>query len=215
MRNGSKHAAWVFGKNALNYQEKFMDVSLYEDGFNILCEKLEIGARVLDLACGPGNISSHLLHKRPDLKITGVDLAPEMIELARNNNPTAEFVVMDGREIHNLNATFDAIICGFLLPYLSKSETSLLISQTAEKLSTKGMLYLSTMEDDYSKSGLKKGSSDDEIYMYYYKEDYLTRVLQEANLKILTIERKSYIDHNNHDTTDLILIAQKQKSQIH
>ncbi len=186
-----------------------MDVSLYEDGFAILCEKLETGARVLDLACGPGNISGHLLCKRPDLKILGIDLAPEMIELARNNNPTAEFIVMDGREINKLSNNYDAIICGFLLPYLSKSETSLLITRTTEKLNPKGFLYLSTMEDDYSKSGLRKGSSGDEIYIHYYKEEYLTQALQGANLKIVRIERKSYTDKNNQDTTDLILIAQK------
>ncbi|TCV19528.1 hypothetical protein EDC17_100450 [Sphingobacterium alimentarium] len=45
-----------------------------------------------------------------------------MIELAKKNNPTAHFDVMDSRHIGELTDSYDAIICGFCLPYLSDQE---------------------------------------------------------------------------------------------
>lgn len=45
-----------------------------------------------------------------------------MIELAKKNNPTAYFDVMDSRHIGELTDSYDAIICGFCLPYLSDQE---------------------------------------------------------------------------------------------
>ena len=43
---------------------------------------------VLELGCGPGNLSKQLLSLRPDLKITATDLAPDMLEIAQETNPS-------------------------------------------------------------------------------------------------------------------------------
>jgi len=40
-------------------------------------------AKVLELACGPGNITKCLLSKRPDLEILATDIAPNILELAK------------------------------------------------------------------------------------------------------------------------------------
>ena len=36
-------------------------------------------------------------------------------------NPTAEFEIMDCRDINTINKQFDAAICGFGLPYISNT----------------------------------------------------------------------------------------------
>jgi hypothetical protein len=41
-------------------------------------------------------------------------------------------------------------MCGFGLPYLSKEETENLISGSFALLKPEGVLYVSTMEDDYN-----------------------------------------------------------------
>ena len=61
-----------------------MDVTLYDDSYKQFCELLPLErARVLDAACGPGNVSRYLLAQRPNLDLLGIDLAPRMVELAR------------------------------------------------------------------------------------------------------------------------------------
>lgn len=207
----TKIAVEIFNKHASVYQNKFMDVSLYHDTFDTFCNHIKNqNAEVLELACGPGNITKYLLHKRPDLKIFGTDLAPNMIELARINNPEAKFDIMDSRAIEKLKKTYDAIMCGFVLPYLSKEEAIKLISDSVAILNPKGVLYISTMEDDYSKSGFRTGSAGDEIYMHYHQADYLTEALKDNGFYIIDLQRKIYPVQDNINTVDLILIAEKQ-----
>ena len=202
-------AAEIFNKHASLYQDKFMDVSLYRGSFDFFCYSIKKqNASVLELACGPGNITRYLLDKRPDLKILGIDLAPNMIALAKQNNPSAKFEVMDCRTIKSFNKKFDAIMCGFCLPYLSKEEALKLISDAYELLNANGVIYISTMEDDYSKSALKKTSKGDDIYMHYHEEGYLVNALKESGFKIEFTDRKNSIS-NNEPFVDLILIAKK------
>ena len=65
------------------------------------------------------------------------------------------------------------------------------------------------MEDDYNKSGFKKGSTGDEIFMHFYQADFLTLILKKNNFNILKLDRKEYDITDETKTTDLILIAEK------
>ncbi|CAN5850482.1 class I SAM-dependent methyltransferase [soil metagenome] len=204
-------AVAVFNKLAKEYQDKFMDVNLYGDTFDFFCNELSNeNARVLDIACGPGNITKYLLNKRADLQIMGIDLAPNMIELAGINNPTATFQVMDCRNIGTMTEEFEGIMCGFCLPYLPKDETEKLIMNAASLLHDGGLIYLSTMEDDYSNSTFKKGSKGDEIFMHFYLAADLEQMLSKNNFKIIKLDRKDYPSPDGTKTIDLVIIAQKQ-----
>src|SRR6185295_3669822 len=98
----TKIAVNIFNKHASKYQDKFMDVNLYAGSFDFFCDAAKKqNAKILEIACGPGNITSYLLNKRPDFKILGIDLAPNMIALAKINNPKADFQLMDCRDILN------------------------------------------------------------------------------------------------------------------
>jgi predicted TPR repeat methyltransferase len=209
----SKMAAAVFDKWANEYQAKFMNVDMYASSFDLFCQNItQQHATILELASGPGNITHYLLQKRPDFNILSTDLSPNMIALGQANNPNATFQLLDCREILSLNKKFDGIMCGFCLPYLSKEEAIQLIADSANLLNANGLLYISTMEDDYNKSGFEKGSKGDEIFMHYHQADYLTEALQENGLTILHTERKSSVATNGKETMDLILIAQKMKT---
>ena len=203
----TKMAVDIFNKLADGYQERFMDVSLYHDSLDMFCNSIQKEkAEILELACGPGNITKYLLENRPDFKILGTDLAPNMIALAKINNPTADFQLMDCRAIPSLNKKFDGIMCGFGLPYLSKEEALQFIKDSSQQLNKNGVLYISTMEDDNSKSGFKTGSTGDTMFQNFHQADYLSAALEENGFNIIHLERKEYI-HNEEKTTDLILIA--------
>ncbi len=206
----NKQAVEVFNKLAQSYQDKFMDVSLYHDSFDVFCSHIKNEkASVLELACGPGNITQYLLKKRPDLNILGTDLAPNMIELAKINNPQASFQLLDSRATTSLNKTYDAIMCGFCLPYLSKEEAIQLIADTAKVLTTDGVIYISTMEDAYSKSEFKKGSSGDELFMHFHEGDYIREALYSSGFKTIDLKRQNYPTTDGSKVIDLIIIAQK------
>ncbi|PSK91131.1 class I SAM-dependent methyltransferase [Taibaiella chishuiensis] len=199
----------IFDKLARVYQDKYMDTSLYHASFDQFCAYIpEPEARVLELACGPGNITRYLLNKRPDLKILSTDLAPQMLELARTNNPEATFRLMDCRDIGKLSEQYDALMCGFALPYLSREEVLSLIADASRILEPGGVLYLSTMEDDYSKSGMRSGSTGDSLFVYFHEAAFLAKALGDHGFQVLHMHHQPFPGGDN--ITDLIIIAQQQ-----
>lgn len=206
MADHTKIAVGVFDKVAELYQDKFMDVSMYHHSLDLFCENTVENATVLEVACGPGNLTKYLLSKRPDLKTLATDLAPKMIELGKANNPTAEFQLLDARKIKQLGRKFDAIVNGFGLPYLSKKETIQFIADSAIILNTGGVIYLSTMEGDNDNSKYVRGSTGDEVFMNYHEADYLIKNLEKNHFMIIGIQRKEYL-YQDQPTTDLIIIA--------
>ncbi len=203
----------VFGKYAKVYQDKFMDVDLYKDTFDLFCAQIEKkNANILDVACGPGNIVKYLLSKRPDFKILGVDLSSEMVALAEANNPTARFRVMDCRKIDLLAEKYDAVICGFGLPYLSKEEAIQFIEHVSGLLEQNGVFCFSTMEGDYSQSGFKAPSSGGALkaFIHYHQADYLMATLEKYGFKIINLQRKIYPDKDGNTVTDLLVTVCKK-----
>jgi SAM-dependent methyltransferase len=204
MENDIKSAKEIFDKHAELYQERFMDVNAYSEGLLFLCERLPLNAQILELACGPGNVTKFLLDFRPDLKIYGTDISPRMVDLASQNNPSATFDVLDCREIQSLNRKFDAIVCGFCLPYLNPGEADQLIVDIHQTLVPKGILYLSTIHNDPKHSGIQTNSAGDKTMMYYYLEEQLIQRLSQKGFNIL----EHHIQLRGEEK-DVVIIAER------
>ncbi|MHA6247706.1 class I SAM-dependent DNA methyltransferase [Pontibacter sp. CAU 1760] len=191
------------------YQAKFMNLSLYDGTYDYICNAIaKPNAKLLDIGCGPGNITKYLLSKRPDFDIFGIDMAPNMVELARLNNPAAHFAVMDSRQIAKLGATYDGIICGFCLPYLSQSESATLITNTYNLLNGNGLLYISFVEGDPNTSGFKEGSGG-RVYFYYHDLDGLKAQLSKNRFSEIETFTVRYKTSETGFEMHTILIAKK------
>lgn len=98
----------TWNKVASLYQDKFMDLDLYDETYDYICKAIaKEKAKILEIGCGPGNITKYFLSKRPDFNVFGIDIAPNMIELAKKNNPTAKFSIMDSRKIDEIQEKYD------------------------------------------------------------------------------------------------------------
>lgn len=206
-----KNVIHVFDSGSKEYAKKYMDISLYKSSLDVFRNSIKKDrAELLELGCGPGNITNYIAAKQPNYNILSTDVASKMLELARKNVPTATFVEMDARRISDLNGTFDGIICGFCLPYLNKDEAIQIIHDAANILNEEGILYISTMEGDYNTSALTKSSSGEyELFIHYHEFEYLDQAIKDVGLFLLKTERVKYTA-NNKDVTDLILIIKKQ-----
>jgi ubiquinone/menaquinone biosynthesis C-methylase UbiE len=209
--NKYKETFETWNKVASLYQEKFMDLDLYNKTYDYLCNTLIPNAKILEIGCGPGNITKYLLNKRPDLHIHGIDIAPNMIELARVNNPKAHFDVMDTRDIEQFETTFDSIICGFCLPYLSSADSEKLLSDSYRLLNENGILYLSFVEGDPAQSGFKTGSTGDRSYFYYHSLETLQSLLIQNNFEDLDTFKIGYPRPQMEDEIHTILIVKKNE----
>jgi len=206
-----KTTVQTWDKLAEKYQEKFMDLDIYNDTYDVFCRLVEkANAKIFEIGCGPGNITKYLLAKRPDFSIDGIDVAPSMIDLARTNNPTATFKVMDCRKIGTVDGRYDAIICGFCMPYLSKEDCDKLIGDCALLLKPGGVFYFSVIEDDYSKSGFEKSSDGmHTMFVYCHQENHLQEALKLNDFGIELLSRKSYPKADGSISVHLIIIARK------
>jgi len=67
---------------------------------------------LLDCGCGTAPMLSLLQERYPDKHYTGIDLTPEMIEVAKAKNmPGVELVVGDCEDLPFPNDSLDAVIC--------------------------------------------------------------------------------------------------------
>ena len=184
----------TWNKVALLYQDKFMDLDLYNDTYDFICNSISKDkAKLLEIGCGPGNITKYLLSERPDFDIFGIDIAPNMIELAKKNNPSASFAIMDSRQIDEIKTKYDGIVCGFCLPYLSQTDSRKLITDCYKLLNENGLIYISFVEGDPNKSDFQVGSSGDRSYFYFHSLDDLKTQLIESEfteLKTFKVEYK-------------------------
>lgn len=183
----------TWNKVAALYQDKFMDLDLYDATYDAVCHALDKqGARILEIGCGPGNITKYLLNHRPDFDVFGIDIAPNMVALAQQNNPTARFAVMDSRDISQLTDRYHGIVCGFCLPYLSAEDCDKLLADCARLLDAGGLLYLSFVEGNPEDSGFQTGSSGDRCYFYYHELDEVKRQLVEHHFEAIEVVKVQY-----------------------
>ena len=201
----------TWDKLAQIYQDKFMEFALYNDTYDTFLMSINnySSAKVLEVGCGPGNISKYLLSKNPELQITAIDASKNMIDLAKMNNPTVQCIEMDARKINKLTDQYDAVICGFCMPYLSQSDVIDLISNCKNRLKNAGTLYLSFVEGDDSKSGYQVGSSGDKIYFYYHPLDLLQETLKTNFFKTEHLIHKHYTKADNTEEIHTIIIVSK------
>jgi len=206
----SANSAHVFDKLAPLYRDKYMGLTMYDDFYREFCEQLKPGrARVLDAACGPGTVSRYLMTHRPDLDLLGIDLAPRMVELAREAVPSARFAVHDCRRLADLQMRFDGIICAFGLPYLSPEEATAFIRAASQALERDGVLYLSAILGKPEDSGFERCSTGDMVYVNYYSEERVLYSLRESGFDIIKQSRMPSPSTAPKKTTDLIVIAKR------
>lgn len=200
----------TWNKVAALYQDKFMGLDLYNETYDHICKSIDKPqAKLLEIGCGPGNITSYLLSKRPDFDIFGIDIAPNMVQLAKLNNPTANFAVMDSREIGGLDTKYDGLIAGFCLPYLSQTESHELISTAYHLLNDNGLIYLSFVEGDPGQSDFKEGSGG-RVYFYFHDLEDLKAQLIKTKFEGLEVFKVKYKTSGTTFDIHTIVTAKKK-----
>lgn len=204
-----------WNKLASLYQEKFMNLDLYNETYDYFCSSLvQQNANLLEIGCGPGNITKYLLSKQPKFNILGLDVAPNMVELAKMNNPSAYFEVLDCRNIHQLDTKFHGIIAGFCLPYLSHLDTHNFISHSYNLLNENGIFYISFVEGNPSESAFQTASSGDRTFFYFYKKEEMLHQLALNNFHPIKVFEVDYRKANNTSEKHIIILAKKEKNNL-
>ncbi|PRC91843.1 class I SAM-dependent methyltransferase [Solimicrobium silvestre] len=202
----------TFNTLADNYAQKYFALSTYDGCYRIFCSQLsKKGGSVLDVACGPGNVANFLVRERPDLEVTGIDLAPRMIQLAKTLVPTANFLAHDCRHLSTLSRVYDGIVYAFGLNYLNQQDTEQVFDSIPNVLALNGTFYLSVMLGSAEQSGIQTSSSGNQVYIYYRPRQEIERLVRNAGLELIYLEEFSSPSNAPTATIDLVLIARRIK----
>jgi hypothetical protein len=104
--------------------------------------------RILDAACGNGRYSRFLLRRAdPDAVLTSFDLSPRMLGRARARlrSDRVTHAVADLTRLPYADASFDAVVCGWVLEHLPDPRPGL--RELARVLQPGGKLLLLSTED--------------------------------------------------------------------
>lgn len=82
-----------------------------------------IGREVLDICCGTGNLAAAAAAR--GARVTGVDFAPTMIEIARSKFAGAEFRIGDAEALRFPSESFDVALCSFGLWHMAEPDKAL------------------------------------------------------------------------------------------
>lgn len=217
--DGKEETFQTWNKIADLYESKFMDLDIYDKTYDYFLHILnKKSSKILDVGCGPGNISKYLLTKRDDIHLLGVDVSENMIELARRNtlqfNSTmqrVEFKRLDCRDISEIESKFDAIVTGFCIPYLSSKEVNDLIYDCTKLMNNNGCMYISFVEGNPENSGFKTGSSGDRMYFYFHQLMDIQNILIQHEFKIVEIIDVQYPRSINETEIHTVMIATSKK----
>ena len=95
----------------------------------------------LDAGCGTGRHAARLVALGHT--VSGIDLTPEMLEIARANVPEASFEVADLRELPFPDSSFSVAVCGLALAHLPALDAA--IGELARVLKPGGRLIISVL----------------------------------------------------------------------
>src|SRR5439155_20540868 len=116
-----EHNGWQ--EIASRYDRGFASVTTQSVTPLLDAARVAEGARVLDVACGPGYAAAAAAAH--GAIATGVDFSSEMVEEARGRYPGIEFVEGDAEQLVFSNSTFDAVVLNFGMLHLARPEQAL------------------------------------------------------------------------------------------
>ncbi len=204
------NAVKLFNEMAEVYQQKYMNVDIYQEPLGYFLNKLNNSNKsILDIACGPGNMLNYIVKQNAAFNLYGLDLSEEMIRLAKLNVPAAEFELYDCRCLSSFKSTYNAILCNFLIPYLSEKETEKLISDVYNLLLPSGLLFFGFIMEETNRNEIVLSSKGHEVRMNYYSVDFIQKLFQQHHYKIEYC--KEFESNNiNQSQVDIIMVASKQ-----
>ena len=144
MSNIKKHnqtLAEVYGKGAQDFADFFKNAHEFlENDRNKFLESMPDQSNILDCGCGPGQDSE--VFAKLGFNVTGIDITPEFIAMAKKRVPTANFVQMDMRAITLPENFFDGIWVSFSLIHIHKSDVPNVLNNFKTVLKPTGKIMI-------------------------------------------------------------------------
>ena len=154
---------------------------------------------LLNLGCGGGKNIFTLKHK---FEVTGVDISPAMLDLAKQLNPECNFLLGDMRNC-SLGQEFDAVLVDDAISYMvSHAELSAVFQNAYRHLRVGGVMIV---EPDYTKDTFEQNRT---------RVSYANAKCKPANVDVTFIENNFDPDPGNNTFEDTIIYLIREKGKL-
>lgn len=156
---------------------------------------------VLDLGCGAGIPVDDVLLQKGHL-VTGLDISPQQVFLAKKNCPTGEFMVRDVLTLKPEEFAADGIVCLYTLFHLPRTQHGPWLKTIATYLKPGSPLLITMGEKDF------EGWHDfygHQMWSSQFGPDTNRQLLAEAGFEIEIDE----IDRSNFEAHQIVLATKK------
>ncbi|HEU5422031.1 MAG TPA: class I SAM-dependent methyltransferase [Nitrolancea sp.] len=171
-RLSERYVEWAGGSVRDPARPRYLD---------LLERALPAGAVVLDLGCATGALATARLARR--FRVTGVDLSPRQIELARAAIPQARFICADMANVRFPPASFDAVTSFYALNHLPRQELAPLLASIAAWLRPSG-LFVASFPAGNSPGNVEPNWLGVPMYFSGFDAETNVRLVEETGLRI-------------------------------
>ncbi len=147
----------------------------WQEGTDYFLSLLNKDSRILDIGCGGGVKTKYISEK--GYKVLGIDFSEKMIEIAKRQNPSVNFSVVDIYDIDKISETFDGIFIQAVLLHIPKARVLEILQKIKSKLNTNGLVYLAVK--GVRGDGIEEEVKTENDYGYEYERFFSYFSLEE------------------------------------
>lgn len=167
-------------------------------------------AKILDAGCGPGRDCDYFV--KHGFNVIGVDLSENLLTIARQRVPEANFLKQDLRKLNFPLNSFDGIWACASLHHMYRRDVPKALINFYRILKPEGILFVMVKEGTGGKEIRESLSSDLPRHYEFYKSEELTKLLKEAGF--IEVENYMWREEDRHPTrgnSELVLISSFSK----
>lgn len=178
-----------YDKYASLYDEKLAFLDTFEQGMMGKIIGDVSGKKVLDAGCGTGRMIKKLLEK--GAIVTGADISPEMLKIAKKKFDKAEFVEADIEKLPFKDESFDVVVASFVIVHLKDLKKA--FDEVYRVLKPGGSFIVTNVNQ--KKAPKLKTSAKEEIVIlsHYHIPEHVISALEYA---LFNIQEEEFINEN-------------------
>ncbi len=150
--------------------------------------ELQSQGSILDIGCGTGADSFWFIEN--GYEYLGIDGSQNMVAIAKENNPNAQFQVMLYEEIPQLRRKFNGFWAASSLLHIPKSSIKEILGIIKQVILPGGVGFISLKEGTGEKNEVWQDSGASRFFAYYEQQEF-SKILELAEFSILSSGRKA------------------------
>lgn len=153
-------------------------------------------ARVLDIGCGPGQIST-FVETHGDLAVT-LDVTFEMLVVARRRRAASGYVCADVRRLPVANASFAAAVCWYSLHNLPRTGLPAVLDEIRRVTQVGGHLAIGTHSGEGEEwHDTEWNGRHEQVVVTYYGADELRSLVSGAGFSNVVVTKRPPLPHEH------------------